>query len=326
MTSLYVDRRGVRLELDASAIVFYENDERVGTVPINPLSRVFIRGDVQLSASLLGKLGEHGVGVVVLSGRQGKPTLLMARPHNDAQRRVEQIRRSLDSYFCLRFAQELIAEKIDTQISWFDEMRQKDMYVRYELTHAIKLLKASRLAVTSVSSLAMLRGVEGSAARAYFDGLKAVVPASLKFFSRNRRPPRDPFNALLSLTYTMVHAETSIALFGAGLDPYVGFYHQLDFGRESLSSDLMEPLRPLADEFCQRLVRRRVMTEEHFSTTDAGCFLGKAGRKHYYEAYEKHSESLRAAVQKQVEKSLALITDASSDGFSGDEEGGERCG
>lgn len=204
MTSLYVDRRGVRLELDAGAIVFYENDMRVGTVPINPITRVFLRGDVQLSASLLGKLGEHDVGVVVLSGRKSTPTLLMARPHNDAQRRVEQIRRSLDTHFCLAFARDLIAEKIGLQMAWFDERRQQDAHVRYELTHALKQLKAASLSVPDASSLAVLRGMEGAAAHAYFDGLKALIPASLKFFSRNRRPPRDPFNALLSLTYTMV--------------------------------------------------------------------------------------------------------------------------
>ena len=320
MTSLYVDRRGLRLELDAGAIVFYENDVRVGTVPINPITRVFLRGDVHLSASLLGKLGEHDVGVVVLSGRQSKPTLLMARPHNDAQRRVEQVRRSFDSYFCMEFARDLIADKLDMQMAWFDEVRQHDAYVRYEMTHALKQLMAARLSVPDVKSLAALRGVEGAAAHAYFDGLKALIPGSLKFFSRNRRPPRDPFNVLLSLTYTMVHAETAIALFGAGLDPYVGFYHKLDFGRESLASDLMEPLRPLADKFCQQLARKRLLTEDHFSTTEAGCFMGKAGRKYYYEAYEQHSEVFRGAIQKQVEKTLALVMDREVN-FHGESDG-----
>lgn len=77
MTSLFVDRRGVELKLDGEALVFAENGERVGTVPLMPLSRVFLRGDVKLSASLLGKLGEHGIGVVVLSGRLGRPSLLL---------------------------------------------------------------------------------------------------------------------------------------------------------------------------------------------------------------------------------------------------------
>ena len=77
MTSLYVDRRGVELKADGEALVFYENGVRVGTVPLVPLSRVFLRGDVTLSSSLLGKLGARDIGVVVLSGRKAEPTLLL---------------------------------------------------------------------------------------------------------------------------------------------------------------------------------------------------------------------------------------------------------
>jgi len=307
MTSLFVDRRGVHLELDSGAILFRENGERIGTVPIAPLTRVFLRGDIQLSGSLLGKLGENGIGVVILSGRQGKPSLLLARPHNDASRRVEQIRKSMDADFCLDFARSLIFTKLSRQIDWFEELRGADAQARYALTHAMKLLNEHRCRVGEAENLASLRGIEGSAAHVYFDGLKAEVPDSLHFKSRNRRPPRDPFNALLSLTYTLAQAETAIALHGAGLDPYVGFYHQLDFGRESLASDLLEAVRPLADRFCLRLIRHRTLTAGHFSTSDAGCLLGKAGRTHYYAAYEAYSEVLRTGIQAQVDDAAKRI-------------------
>lgn len=310
MSSLFVDRRDVHLELESGAIVFRENGERIGTVPIAPLTRVFLRGNVQLSASLLGKLCEHGVGVVILSGRQGKPSLLLARPHNDASLRVEQIRKSLDVGFCLDIARHLIDKKITRQLEWFTELRDADPSVRYELTHAMKGLHEQRARLHAVTNLASLRGVEGSAAHIYFDGLKPVVPDSLHFKNRNRRPPRDPFNALLSLTYTLVQAELAIALYGAGLDPYIGFYHQLDFGRESLALDLLEPLRPLADRFCLTLVRQQVVTPPHFSTSESGCLLGKAGRTRYYSAYEEHGETMRSAIQAEIEETAARIGSA----------------
>lgn len=321
MTSLFVDRRGVELELESDAIVFRENGDRVGTVPIMPLTRIFLRGDIRLSAALLGKLGERGVGVVILSGRQGKPSLLLARPHNDASRRVEQIRKSLDAGFCLDLARELIGKKLSRQIEWFDELREHDMQARYELTHAMQLLREHHARLPQADSLGRLRGMEGSAAARYFDGLKAVVPESLHFGSRNRRPPRDPFNALLSLTYTLAHSELAIALYGAGLDPYIGFYHQLDFGRESLASDLLEPVRPLADRFCLRLIRKQTITGEDFSTTESGCLLGKAGRARYYTAYEEYSEVLRAGIQAEVESLAARIGHAiEAPSFDADDE------
>lgn len=302
MTTLYVDRSGIDMELDGGAIVFRESGERVGTVPIAPLSRVFLRGNVRLAASLLGKLGEAGIGVVVLSGRKGRPTLMLARPHNDAARRVEQLRKSLDEAFCLEFARELVMRKLDRQREWLDQRRAEDMQVRYELTHAMRQLDEFRGRLHTAESLVTLRGLEGAAAVAYFAGLRAVVPPSLKFGSRNRRPPRDPFNALLSLTYTMIHAELAVGLYGSGFDPFVGYYHRLEFGRESLASDLLEPLRPIGDLFCLRLVRTQVLRADDFSTTDAGCLLGKAGRGRYYASYEEFSEVLRAAIGSEIEQ------------------------
>lgn len=302
MTSLFVDRRGVELELESGAIIFRENGERIGTVPIAPLTRVFLRGDVSLPAALLGKLGERGVGVVILSGRAGRPSLLLARPHNDASRRVAQVRLSLDEPASLTIAKELIERKLARQIEWFAELRENDMQVRYELSRALRGLEEHRSRLGNIGNAASLRGIEGSAAARYFTGLQAVVPDSLHFHGRNRRPPRDPFNAILSLTYTLLHSEIVIALHGAGFDPYVGFYHRLDFGRESLASDLLEPLRPLADRFALALVRQRVLDKDHFTTTESGCLLGKAGRTHYYAAYEKHSETLRKGVNQEIER------------------------
>lgn len=101
MTSLFVDRRDVHLQLDAGALVFRENGQRIGAVPLAPITRVFLRGNVTLEASLLGKLGEGGAGVVILSGKQARPSLMLSRPHNDARRRVAQVRLSLDDTFCL---------------------------------------------------------------------------------------------------------------------------------------------------------------------------------------------------------------------------------
>ena len=307
MTSLFVDRRDVHLEYEAGAIIFRENGQRIGTVPVAPLTRVFLRGSIQLSASLLGKLGEQGVGVVVLSGRQGKPTLMLARPHNDATRRVAQVRKSLDPDFCADVARRLLDRKLGNQIDWFEDLRERDSAARYELTHAVRVLAGFREKIAGADSLARLRGLEGSAAQAYFAGLRAAVPDSLNFSARNRRPPRDPFNALLSLTYTLIHAETAMALHGAGLDPYIGYYHQLEFGRESLASDLIEPIRPLADRFCLTLVRKQLFRAEDFSTSGAGCQMGKAARSRYYSAYEQASEGLRAAVQAEVEDIAARI-------------------
>lgn len=306
MVSLYVDRRDVHLKQDDGAIAFYENGKRSATVPLAPLTRVILRGKVTLEASLMGHLGEHGVGLLFLSGRKGHASLLLGRAHHDATRRVAQTSQSLNAHFCLRYASGLIHRKIERQCEWFEPLREQYPQARYPLTQALRQLRELQARLPRAGSLESLRGLEGAAAANYFAGLRAVVPASLGFNERNRRPPKDPFNALISLTYTLLMSEAAMALHVAGYDPCIGYYHQLSHARESLACDLLEPLRPLADQLCLRLVAQQTLTAEHFSTTDSGCLLGKAGRARFYAAYEENATDLRRALAQEV-KTLARL-------------------
>ena len=305
MSTLFVDRRDIHLEHDSGALIIRDHGERIATVPLAPITRVFLRGSVTLAANVLGHLGERGIGVVILSGRKGQPTLFFGRPHNDARLRVEQTRRSLHPPFCLDYARHLVRCKLQRQHQWFGELRNQRPQHRYPLTHAMDLLGGHLLQIDRTGAIDRLRGLEGAAASAYFAGLRALVPPSLGFAERNRRPPRDPFNALLSLTYTLAHAEAALALHAAGLDPCIGYYHQLSHSRESLACDLMEVIRPLVDCICLELVSQQILTAEHFGHSSAGCLLGKAGRTRYYAAYEERAAALRAAIRTEV-KALAL--------------------
>ncbi len=153
-----------------------------------------------------------------------------------------------------------------------------------------------------------LRGLEGAGAAAYFEGFAELLPARLHFNGRNRRPPRDPANALLSLGYTLLHAEAVLALYGAGLDPFIGFYHALDFGRESLACDLVEPLRVDVDQHALMLFRSEKLRPEDFSSTQSGCLLGKAGRARFYAEWE----ALAARLRKLLAESICDVANAIS--------------
>ncbi|MDR2506986.1 MAG: CRISPR-associated endonuclease Cas1 [Candidatus Accumulibacter sp.] len=312
MTSLYVDRKNVELRADGEALVFYENGERVGTVPLTPLSRIFLRGDIKLSATLLGKLGEHGIGVVVLSGRKHTPSLLLGRPHNDASRRVKQYKLSLNSEYCLKFSRAIVAAKISGQLAFVRERKSAQPMHRYPLSIGERRLESALEQIDTQKNIAALRGLEGAAAASYFQTMAEMLPEKLGFHQRNRRPPRDPVNAALSLTYTLLQSEATLAIYGAGLDPFIGFYHALDFGRESLACDLMEALRPQADRFVLKMFREEVLTAGDFSRSDAGCMLGKAGRGRYYKAYEAYAEHFRCELENAVADVASAIGDMSA--------------
>ena len=307
MTSLYVDRRGVELRLDGEAIAFYENAERIGTVPIAPLDRVFLRSNVALHTNLLEKLGTKGVGIVVMSGRKGEVTMMLAQPHNDAARRVAQYRLSQDTAFCLSFAQCVVQIKINEQLLYLQELREKDLQARYELTTRSRNLATALTRIASQDNIAALRGLEGHAAAQYFAGLAAHMSESVGFNGRNRRPPRDPLNVVLSLSYTLLHADAVIALYGAGLDPYIGFYHSLDFGRESLACDLVETLRPQVDRFAVQCFKSGSLRADDFSVTSQGCLMGKAARARYYPLYEIAAEIFRKKLTESVGEIITTL-------------------
>jgi CRISPR-associated protein Cas1 len=208
--------------------------------------------------------------------------------HNDAAVRIAQALRVTDSAWCQQWALGVVRAKLARQSRTLKYFLAERPDARKPLFDALATLNAISHTLSCQSGeapLDSLRGFEGAAARAYFGGLGGVMPPALAFNGRNRRPPRDPVNVCLSLGYTLLHAQAINACVTAGLDPLLGFYHRPAFGRESLASDLIEPLRPAIDTWAWQLLRARTLREEHFSTTgtDGGaCLLGKAGRTAYY--------------------------------------------
>jgi CRISPR-associated protein Cas1 len=320
MGTLYIDRKHVRLDLDGDALVFHENGERIGTVPLGPLERIIVRGNVALDTSLLGKLGEHRIGVVVLSGRRHEPSLFLPRPHNDAERRLAQYRAASDAVVCLILAQELVRKKLQAQRALLEDRLTARPDARYEISRALRAIGGMLGQIDDQPDLAALRGIEGAAANSYFSAFAALVPPGLGFAGRNRRPPRDPVNAVLSLAYTLLHAEAVLAAHAVGLDPAIGFYHQTSFGRDSLACDLVEPLRAHIDLWVIRLFNRQTLRKEDFSTrASEGCLLGKAGRTRFYEAWETEAETVRRQLERQARELLGeLLPQANAgdpDGF-----------
>ncbi|HLV02564.1 MAG TPA: CRISPR-associated endonuclease Cas1, partial [Acidobacteriota bacterium] len=155
------------------------------------------------------------------------------------------------------------------------------------ISDALRTLKSLEQRIgKGVQSIDTLRGLEGAAQAAYFRAYTTLFPPSLDFHRRNRRPPRDPVNACLSLAYTLTHFEAVRIAYIVGLDPFLGFFHEIAFGRESLACDLIEPIRPSIDRWVWDLFRSRILRTEHFRSDKNACVLGKAGRSHFYKHFD----------------------------------------
>ncbi len=155
--------------------------------------------------------------------------------------------------------------------------------------------------------LNVLRGIEGAAAAGYFAALTHLFPPALNFSGRNRRPPRDPVNACLSLGYTLLHTEAVRACHQAGLDPLLGFFHDPAYGRESLACDLIEPLRARLDAWVGELFRSRALRKENFVEDQGACLLNKAGRQVYFATFETFAPRLRRYLRQQAYRLARLL-------------------
>jgi len=151
-------------------------------------------------------------------------------------------------------------------------------------------------------SLQELLGIEGNAARLYFGDFAGMIKPdegagaaelSFDFDGRNRRPPRDPVNALLSLAYSLLAKDLTVASYAVGFDPYIGFYHQPRYGRPALALDLMEPFRPLiADSAVLTAVNTGMVTVRDFVRVGGSVALSAGGRKGFFRAYELRMDTL----------------------------------
>ncbi|NDP59539.1 MAG: CRISPR-associated endonuclease Cas1 [Oxalobacteraceae bacterium] len=307
MTTLYIDKKGLDLDMQGMALILRENGKKTGSIPLGPVQRIFLRGEVTLPARLLAKLGDLGIGLVLLAGWKSKPTLFLPRAHHDAQRRLQQYHHYHHQDYRLTEARIVLLAKLEAQITLLNTSLEHVPKARYPITHALQHLAALRPNLEQLSNLPSMRGWEGGAAEIYYRGLATLLPDWAGFNGRNRRPPRDPANAMMSLTYTLLHAEAVLAAYGAGLDPDIGMLHDTSFARESLACDLIEALRPAADGWIARLMRDGTFTADDFISNEQGCLLGKAGRMRFYAAWEEAMPAWRRQLQEQCGQMLSRM-------------------
>lgn len=303
MATVYIDRKGIDLDHEAGAIVLRLDGARTGAVPLGPVDRLVVRGARTIAVPLMAELWRRGIALVILGGRNGEVQSLVQGPtHGDASIRLRQYALHHRSAERLARARRLVLAKVTAQRRLLREGLAARPDSRKALFDAIATVEAVRARLASnegepaeaeTLTLDQLMGLEGSAAAAHFDGLAALLPPALGFSGRNRRPPRDPVNACLSLGYTLLHAEAVRETQIAGLDPMLGFYHQPLAGRESLACDFVEPLRPRLDRFVWRLFQQETLRRAHFTDAGGACLLGKAGRRSFYEGYEGFVPPLR---------------------------------
>ncbi len=301
MATLYLDRKGLTLRHEGGRLLLAAGDAAPRQIPLALIERVVIHARTELDTSVLAALAEAGIAVVILSPRRSRRVaVLLGRSHNDVRLRMAQLRRFDDEDWRLAWSRRLVHRKIASQRRTLRKLCLQRPDRRYVLLRAARRLREIERSADEAAALERLRGLEGAASALYFDGFTKVFPPALGFSGRNRRPPRDLVNACLSLGYTLLHFEAVRAAYARGLDPFVGFYHDPAFARESLASDLIEPLRAEIDIWVWERIRTREIEPRHCIRDNGACLLGKEARGRFYRAYEIRAQSLRRGLRRTV--------------------------
>lgn len=300
LNTLYVMTETCYLALEGENIVILEEEKMLGRVPLHTLENIVCFTYKGASPALMGACAERKIGMSFFSPRGAFLARVVGKEYGNVLLRKEQYRVSDDDDRSVAYAKNMILGKV-FNCRWSIERTLRDHAQRVDverLKQVSNVLHDALPRIDNASVLDELRGLEGKAAEQYFsvfDDLILNQKDNFAFIKRNRRPPMDNINALLSFAYTVLAGDCANALASVGLDPYVGFMHGDRPGRTSLALDLMEELRPvLADRFVLTLVNTKAVQGNHFEKQkDNAVFLNDSGRKVFFSVWQNHKrESL----------------------------------
>lgn len=290
MGTVVVDRRGARLGYGGGAITVREPDGRLRSIPLRMVERLVVVGAVELETTIFTRLATQGAMVLLMPGRSAqRGQWLYGMGHGDAGRRLGQYSMAMDPKAVHAWSARFVAGRILGQARLLYRMGVTRSDRRRDLEAGRRALMRLRRELIHADTVEGLRGLEGAAAARFFAAYRGAFPASAGFRDRNRRPPKDPVNAALSLGYTLLHGDALRALGRSGLDPMLGFLHAPAHGRESLACDLVELGRARVEWWVWRLFAEQALRPEDFSREQGAVRLGKAARGVFFGSYERHA-------------------------------------
>jgi len=284
----YVQHQGARVTKDNSLLRVFDQKELLSEARVREVSQLSIFGGVQITTSVIRELCSAGIPICYFSHGGWFYGITHGMLHKNVELRRRQYAVAGDAEQSLSLARRFVQAKI---LNSRTLLRRNHSSLTPETLDAFKADLKRAIRVDCVESLL---GVEGTAASRYFGHFSGMLRAAndglgvFDFNNRNRRPPKDAVNALLSFAYALLTKDFATTLFAVGFDPYLGFFHKPRYGRPALALDLMEEFRPLiADSVVLTLINNGEVGPEDFLSTMGGVALTPGGRTRFLDAYER---------------------------------------
>ena len=300
--ALYLNTQGAYVGRSSQVIQMKIKGKVIEEARIGSINHIALFGNIQLSTQAIQSLCYANIPITYFSIGGFFYGLTRGLHQKNVFLRIQQFRKIANERQCLLMARQFVSGKIHNQRTL---LRRNHVEAPPDTLERLKHFSKSALRADNLDTLL---GIEGSAAALYFkhysgmikirefpdsDSEDLKIMSKFNFNHRNRRPPKDPVNALLSLSYSILAKDCAIAAHAVGLDPYIGFYHQPRYGRAALALDLMEEFRPLiADSTVLLAINNGVVTPKDFISVADSVNLNQNGRKKFFHVYEQRINHL----------------------------------
>lgn len=271
MSTLYVIENGARLEKEYQRLAVFKEDVLLQRVPLAQVSEVVLIGGVSVTTPALIALLERGASLSIIRSTGKLLGRLTPPSFRNIPLRHQQYQCASDPGFCVAISKTIVRGKLRNQQTLLRRLGRTHAELRnFPLDNLLIRLKQ----VSQVLDLDSLRGLEGSAARFYFNAFRRALLPGWESHARTRRPPRDPFNALLSLGYSLLTQSMMTAIEVVGLDPYDGFFHADRYACPALALDMMEEFRSvIVDSIVLTVINKQIVKTDDFIKNEEGTFL-----------------------------------------------------
>lgn len=299
LNTLYITSPNKYLSLEGENVVILENQEEIGRIPLHNLQAIITFGYTGASPALMGMCAQRNIELTFMSGNGRFLARVSGEVKGNVSLRKQQYRISDNTEESIKLARNFITGKV-YNCRWVLERAVRDYSLRIDtdsIKKKSKILYQSLEKIRTCKTSTQLLGLEGEAAAVYFsvfDELILQQKEDFTFQGRNRRPPLDNVNAMLSFAYSLLTGMCGSALESVGLDAYVGFFHTDRPGRISLALDIMEELRSImADRFVLTMINKRIIKKSHFIQKESGAVvLTDEGRKLFLSAWQERKKEL----------------------------------
>ena len=309
LNTLYLSTNDSYLKLEGETLVLMVDQVKRGQVPLHHLGSIVCLGRVMISPKLMARCMQDGRSIVWLDENGRFHARVEGQVSGNILLRQAQFRAADKPDMALRLSQAFIAGKLrnSRNVLMRSARDSKDDSEKQALTKAAKALAINLRNVGQADSPASVLGLEGDAARVYFEQFNTMIKPQMRsefeYKGRSRRPPKDAVNALISFLYALILNDCRSALETVGLDPQLGFFHTVRPGRPALALDLLEEFRAvLGDRLALTLINRGQLHLKDFEFREGGAvYLNEAGRKTVVFAYqERKKETLQHPVLEQA--------------------------